>query len=310
MHARPKPLIVILGTTASGKTRLAVSLARALDGEVISVDSRQVYRGLDLGTGKDLQEYGAIRYHLIDILDPTEEYSLFDFACGFASALSEIHSRRKLPIAVGGTALYLKALLERYPLRKVPPNPARRAELATWTQAERVVWLRRQVPDQHNTSDLLDPQRTIRAIEIAEAAGAEDWHWPSFDGPLLLGLRTTRSDNRRAITERLRQRLDQGMIEEVVRLHQQGVSWQQFDYMGLEYRFVACHLQGLISKNDLFQKLNSAIHQFAKQQEKWFRRMEQHGHVIHWFDAEQDNTDAALECVRNWQCGSAQQPEA
>ncbi len=296
----PNPLILILGTTASGKTRLAVALARALDGEVISVDSRQVYQGLDIGSGKDLAEYGTIPYHLINLITPDQDYSLFDFARDFKAAFERIVQRRRLPIAAGGSALYLDALLRRYPLREVPPNPARREELSAWTQAQRVALLQRLRPQQHNTSDLLDPARTVRAIEIAEDINGRDWHWPTLTGPLLIGLRTEREANRRAITERLKQRLQSGMIEEVAQLAARGLSWQRMEYLGLEYRYVGRYLQGQLNYNDMFQKLNSAIHDFAKQQEKWFRKIESRGHPIHWFEAGQAPAAEAEKLVRRW----------
>jgi tRNA dimethylallyltransferase len=147
---------------------------------------------------------------------------------------------------------------------------------------------------------LIEAERTIRAIEIAEDINATDWQWPTYQGPLLLGLKTTRETNRHAITERLKHRLENGMIEEVARLHRQGIDWSKLDFFGLEYRFIAQHLQGQLRYNDMFQKLNSAIHQFAKQQEKWFRRIEERGHRIHWFESGQDNTEAAREVVVQW----------
>jgi tRNA dimethylallyltransferase len=279
-------LLVILGPTASGKTRLAVGAARALGGEIVSADSRQVYRGMDLGTGKDLAEYEEVPYHLIDIVDPGYEFSVFEFQRRFFEAFADIRERGRLPILVGGTGLYLDAVLKGYRLVEVPENPELRRELAELDQdalAARLLELR---PDLHNSTDLLDRQRLVRAIEIAEgeeAAGAGLPPLPSLR-PLVFGIRWERQTLRRRITARLKERLEQGLIEEVARLHEEGVPWATLEYYGLEYRFVARHLQGELNRNDMFQKLNSAIHDFAKRQETWFRRMERQGTKIHWLE--------------------------
>jgi tRNA dimethylallyltransferase len=277
-------LLVILGPTASGKTCLGVAAAQALNGEIISADSRQVFRGMDIGTGKDLAEYGDIPYHLIDIVDAGCEFSVFDFQERFVAAFEAIRSRGRLPVLVGGTGLYLDAALRGYRLVKVPENPALRAELAGMDLPElqqRLLLLR---PDQHNVTDLADRKRLERAIEIAEGGeGAEPLPLPPIE-PLIFGVHWERTVLRRRITERLRQRLNEGLIEEVAALHRSGIPYETLDYYGLEYRFVAQHLQGLMNRNDMFQKLNSAIHQFAKRQETWFRRMERQGVAIHWLD--------------------------
>jgi len=283
-------LLVVLGPTASGKTHLAVQAAQRLNGEIISADSRQVYRGLDIGSGKDLDEYGTTPYHLIDVVDPGYEFSLFDFAHAFSQAFSEIRGRGRLPIMAGGTGLYLDAVLRGYELVAVSENRALRQELDRLSLdalRERLLGLRM---EQHNSSDLNDRSRLLRAIEIAEGEQQTDAR------PLLLpqlipqvfGLRWPRELLRQRITKRLRERLDHGLVEEVAKLHADGVSWETLDYYGLEYRFVAQHLQGLLNRNDLFQKLNSAIHQFAKRQETWFRRMERQGVAIRWLDGEGD----------------------
>lgn len=283
-------LLVVLGPTASGKTHLAVQAARQLNGEIISADSRQVYRGLDIGSGKDLDEYGTTPYHLIDVVDPGYEFSLFDFAKAFSSAFDEIRGRNCLPILAGGTGLYLDAILQGYELVSVAENRALRRELEPLSMEELQVRLQSLRSEQHNTSDLEDRSRLIRAIEIAEGekhAEAQPLCLPQLT-PQVFGLRWPRELLRKRITRRLRERLDHGLIEEVAALHAAGVSWETLDYYGLEYRFVAHHLQGQLNRNDLFQKLNSAIHQFAKRQETWFRRMERQGAVIHWLNAEDD----------------------
>jgi len=283
-------LLVVLGPTASGKTHLAVQAARQLNGEIISADSRQVYRGLDIGSGKDLEEYGTTPYHLIDVVDPGYEFSLFDFAQTFSSAFDEISGRNRLPILAGGTGLYLDAILQGYELVSVAENRALRQELEPLTMEALQVRLQELRSEQHNTSDLEDRARLIRAIEIAEGekqAEAQPLCLPQLT-PQVFGLRWPRELLRKRITRRLRERLDHGLIEEVANLHAAGVSWETLDYYGLEYRFVAHHLQGQLNRNDLFQKLNSAIHQFAKRQETWFRRMERQGVAIHWLNAEDD----------------------
>jgi tRNA dimethylallyltransferase len=284
MPAYKPNLLVILGPTASGKTRLGVQAARELNGEIISADSRQVYRGMDIGTGKDLAEYGDIPYHLIDIFDPGREFNLFEFQKRFFETFEEIHNRGKLPIVVGGTGLYIEAALKGYRLIEVPENPKLREMLAKLGMEELKKRLLHYNPKAHNTTDLLDRQRLVRAIEIAE--GAVDAEMPPLPElrPVVFGMRWERSVLRRRITVRLRQRMEQGMVEEVRRLHGEGVPYETFELYGLEYRFIAKYLRGELNKNDMFQKLNGAIHQLAKRQETWFRKMERQGTVIHWFD--------------------------
>ena len=292
-------LLVILGPTASGKTHLAVQAARQLNGEILSADSRQVYRGLDIGSGKDLAEYGTTPYHLIDIVDPGCEFSLFDFVQEFKRVYCEVVSRMRLPVLAGGTGLYLDAVLRGYQLVQVRENLSLRQELEQFEVAALVERLRRLRPELHNTTDLTDRERLTRAIEIAEGErqpAAEAIELPDLS-PRVFGLRWQRDRLRQRITQRLRQRLDNGMIEEVESLHAAGVAWETLDNFGLEYRFVARYLQGMINRNDLFQQLNSAIHQFAKRQETWFRRMQRQGVDICWLDAEKDPvTDLLAAC--------------
>lgn len=284
MQSHEPNLLVILGPTASGKTRLGVEAARLMGGEILSADSRQVFRGMNLGTGKDLHEYGEVPYHLIDLLDAGQEFSLFEFQKRFFLAFEDILARGRFPVMVGGTGLYLDAVLSGYRLVPVPENPALRLQLERLSDEqlrERLLTLR---PGQHNSTDLTERPRLVRAIEIAEGEAEAAAGLPSLPEvrARVFGIRWERDVLRRRITARLRERLEQGMVEEVSRLHEQGVPWERLEYYGLEYRFIAQHLQGQMNRNDMVQKLASAIHQFAKRQETWFRRMEKQGTAIHW----------------------------
>jgi tRNA dimethylallyltransferase len=283
-------LLVILGSTASGKTRLGVGTARALDGEIISADSRQVYRGMDLGTGKDLGEYGEIPHHLIDIVDPGYEFNVFEFQRRFFEAFADISDRNRLPMLVGGTGLYLDAVLKGFRMVEVPENPELRRQLAELSFEQLAARLAALRPQQHNTTDTLERERLERAIEIAEGEIAVSSQLPPLPQlrPLVFGVQWDRSVLRRRITARLKERLDKGMIEEVERLHLEGVPYETLEFYGLEYRFVAQFLMGELSRNDMFQKLNSAIHQFAKRQDTWFRRMQRQGTIIHWVEGAGD----------------------
>ncbi|WP_440874927.1 tRNA (adenosine(37)-N6)-dimethylallyltransferase MiaA [Thalassotalea sp. PLHSN55] len=294
-------LLVVLGATASGKTKLAVELARQFNGEVISADSRQVYRGLDLGSGKDLAEYQEIPYHLIDIVDPGYEYNIFDFQGHFVEAFEDINQRNKLAILAGGSALYVDAILKGYRLIEVPENPALRAKLAPQSHQSLVEKLQQLKPQLHNTTDLIERERLVRAIEIAQGEQAANAKLPPFPEikPFIFAIDWPREVLRQRITSRLKERLEQGLIEEVEQLHQQGVAWQTLEFYGLEYRFIAQYLQGKISKNDMFQKLNSAIHQFAKKQDTWLRRLERNGFTINHLTGEQANLPQALAAITN-----------
>lgn len=284
-------LLVILGPTASGKTRLAVAAASHLDGEIISVDSRQVFRRMDIGTGKDLHEYGDLRHHLIDILEPGEEFSVFAFQRLFAEAFKDISGRGRLPLLAGGTGLYLDATLRDYDLSQVPENPLLREELSSLSLEDLAIRLATLNKRLQNRTTLLDRDRLVRAIEIAHH-DAENGESPKFEmptlHPLVFGIRVERDLIRKRITERLKQRLDEGMIEEVRQLLEDGVPVDRLESYGLEYRYVSRFVRGEMRRNDMFQKLNSAIHDFAKRQENWFRRMEKHGVEINWLHHAED----------------------
>ena len=280
-------LIVLLGATASGKTGLAVAAAQKLNAEIISADSRQVYRGMDIGTGKDLHEYADVPYHLIDIVNPGSEFNLFEFQNRFAAAYNNIIDRGKMPLLCGGTGLYIDTILRNEALVKAPVNDSLRRKLEPLSDQQLQQHLFKLQPQQHNTTDLKERERLLRAIEIATARrNTPPTTIIPHLTPLVFGLRWPRQILRQRITQRLQQRLQQGMIEEVEELHKHGVSWESLEFYGLEYRFIAQYLQGKLSRNDAVQKLNSAIHQFAKRQDTWFRRMEKHGCNINWLDGD------------------------
>ncbi|MBU5613404.1 tRNA (adenosine(37)-N6)-dimethylallyltransferase MiaA [Geomonas sp. Red51] len=291
-------LLVILGATASGKTRLGVQLSQRLRGEIISADSRQVYRGMDIGTGKDLHEYQGVPYHLIDVAPPGHEFNLFQFQRLFLDCFADISSRRLLPVLVGGSGMYLDCVLRGYRLVEVPEDPALRRELAPLSMTELADRLVRANPRLHNNTDLTERSRLLRAIEIAEYQGGTKEPWPAIT-PFTIGIRWERGQLRERITLRLKERLEAGMIEEVRRLHEAGTGWDKFEFYGLEYRYVARYLKGEITRNDMFQKLNAAIHDFAKKQENWFRRMQSHGTVIHWVEGAGDPLAESLELLNS-----------
>jgi len=289
MSGEPYNILVVLGPTASGKTRLGARLADALGGEIVSADSRQVYRGLDIGAGKDLAEYTVegrrVPYHLIDIVDLDAEFSVFEYQKRCFQTLAALGLRGVLPVLVGGTGLYIDAVLEGYRMVETPEDPDLRAELAQAPHPELVERLHRARPYVHNVTDLEDRDRLVRAIEIAEHADRQPPEPAPELHPLILGTRWDRPELVRRIRERLKQRLDAGMIQEVETLAADGVPWSKLAFLGLEYRYVAQYLQGTIkNRNDLFQKLFAAICRFAKRQQTWFRRMERRGMTIHWID--------------------------
>ena len=297
----PRDLLVILGPTASGKTGLGVVLAHTLEGEIISADSRQVYRGLDIGSGKDLTEYQvdgkSISYHMIDIVNLTTEYSVFHYQQDCYATISKLRNSQTLPILVGGTGLYLEAVLQGYRMVEAPENASLRDAFSVLSLEELQQKLHDLHPKLHNSTDLLDRDRLVRALEIAYHT---KWNPPPPApeiNPVILGIQWERAILRKRIALRLKDRLEEGLIEEVMRLHSEGFTWSRLELLGLEYRFVAQYLQGVINnRNDLYQKLYTAICQFAKRQETWFRRMERRGHTIYWLNGA--DLESALEQVR------------
>jgi len=289
-------LIVILGPTATGKTRLAARLAGEIGSEIISADSRQVYRGMNLGTGKDLDDFVAegtqVPYHLIDIVDPDHEFNVFEYQRRFFECFEEISGRGIVPIMVGGTGLYIEAVIKGYRMLEVPENKSLRRRLhdaETETLQEQLCVLK---PAIHNTTDLLERDRLIRAIEIAEYTkehlSSQEVIIPEIK-PLIIGVRWSRDIIRRRITERLKKRIDMGMIDEVKSLRESGTSWEKLSFFGLEYRYISLYLRGEMTFDTMITTLNAKINQFSKRQETWFRRMERRGTMIHWINGDDYN---------------------
>lgn len=283
-------LLVILGATAGGKTGLAVKAATHLSGEIISADSRQVYRGMDLGTGKDLQEYGNVPYHLIDIVEPGSEYNVFQFQQDCFDCIEDIWQRQRLPVICGGTGMYLDAVLRGYRMVAVPENPSLRKELERLSDDDLKQKLCQLKPEQHNRTDLEQRDRLVRAIEIALGEQDVAKQLPPLPqiSPLVFGIKWPREILRKRIAIRLNERFEAGMIDEVQHLHDSGVPWERLEFYGLEYRLIAQYLQGQLNRNDMGQKLRSAIGQFAKRQDTFFRRMERNGVDIYWLSGEGD----------------------
>lgn len=304
-------MITILGPTACGKTDLAAHLAYYIDGEIISADSRQVYRGMDIGTGKDLADYTVngrqIPYHLIDICDPGEKYNLFRYQQDFHKAYSDIRSRGKVPVLCGGTGLYIESVLRGYSLSPVPQNPELRKSLEGKSLAELtdiLVNLKEQTGSaMHNTTDVDSCQRAIRAIEIESynlQTPLEKRAMPPVDS-LVIGVSIDRDLRRERITRRLKQRLDNGMVDEIRGLLDKGVSRDDLVYYGLEYKYVTMYAVGELSYDEMFRQLEIAIHQFAKRQMTWFRGMERRGVKINWIDSTLDMDDKIKKIKQLWQ---------
>ena len=288
-------MITILGPTASGKTSLAAVLAYHLDAEIISADSRQVYQGMDIGTGKDLADYTVaskhIPYHLIDICKAGSKYNVYQYQQDFLEVYNKIRETNKLTILCGGSGLYLEAILKGYHLSTVPPNEELRNQLNEMSH-ESLIQMLVEIQEQlntkmHNSTDLDSKQRTIRAIEIGKHMLTEadpKTNFPEIPS-LIIGVDIDREERRRKITTRLHQRLEEGMIEEVKQLLNQGIAPEDLIYYGLEYKFVTEHIIGKLSYDEMVRQLEIAIHQFAKRQMTWFRGMERRGIKINWINA-------------------------
>ena len=291
-------LITILGPTATGKTKLAAQLAAEFEGEIISADSRQVYKGMDIGTGKDLDDYRIenreIPYHLIDIIEPHKEFNLFLFKDNFIRVFKDIRNRNKTPFLVGGTGLYLSSVLQDYELKRVEFNNTTYNELAK----KEIVDLKKMLLDLnlrlHNTTDLIEKERIIKAILI-EKAEEKSVKKNEKIKSVILGIKLDRDEIKKRITERLKYRMESGMIDEVKSLIAKGISFDKLNFLGLEYRYLGQYIKGELNYNDMFQKLNSSIHHFAKRQMTWFRKMEKEGVKINWIQG--PNIDQAREII-------------
>ena len=310
-----KQMITILGPTASGKTPLAAALAEKIGGEIISADSRQVYRRMDIGTGKDLGDYilkikdeiVKIPYHLIDICEPGTKYNLFQYQQDFYDAYQDICRRGVVPILCGGTGLYIEAVLKGYKLSPVPQNPELRQRLESKSLEELTEMLvelkEKNGSNMHNKTDVDSCQRAIRAIEI-ETYNLEHpmprRELPPVDS-LIVGVHIDREQRREKISRRLKTRLEEGMIDEVKALLAEGIPSEDLLYYGLEYKFVTEYIIGNTTYDEMFQHLEIAIHQFAKRQMTWFRGMERRGFKIHWIDAMQPMDDKVKEILALWQ---------
>ncbi len=301
----PYNLLAIVGPTASGKTALAVALARLLNGEIISADSRQVYRGMDIGTGKDLSEYGVgenrLRAHLIDIVDAGYHYNVFEYQRDFLEVLNNLSLGNRFPLLCGGSGLYIEAVLKNYRLIQVPPDPELRRELSGKSLEELTAMLKSYRSELHNHTDTENERRAIRAIEIARYYAQNNPDEVSLPDirPLVAGIMVDREVRRDRITRRLHSRIEEGLIEEVRNLLDNGLSPNDLIYYGLEYKYITQYIAGDLGFDAMLSDLTIAIHQFAKRQMTWFRRMERNGTPIHWLD-ESLPFDDKISMVLKW----------
>ena len=299
-------MLIVLGPTATGKTSFAAHLACHLNGDIISADSRQVYRGMDMATGKDFKDYivngETIPHHLIDIVDPGYEYNVYEFQHDFLKTYEDIISRGKLPILCGGTGMYIDSVLKGYKLINVPENPKLRSELEK-NSKEELVKLLKSFKTPHNITDIKDRKRLVRAIEIQHYYNDHpeiDTSFPEIKN-IIFGLRFERQIIRERITERLKKRLNEGMTDEVRNLLDKGLNPEQLKFYGLEYKYLTQYVTGEISYREMFRLLNTAIHQFAKRQMTWFRKMEKEGYKINWIDGNlsmKEKVKSALEILK------------
>lgn len=295
-------ILAIVGPTASGKTRRAVAAAVALGGEIVSGDSRQVYRGMDIGTGKDLCEYGTVPYHLIDVAPAGSKYNLYRYLRDARAAIEDISARGRVPVVCGGTGLYVESLLKGMYLPEVPENAELRASLRGKSLEELTAMLST-MKALHNVTDVDTAQRAVRAIEIQTYYAAHPDEAALVNNPqpldaVIVGVDIGRDERRRRISLRLKARVDEGMADEVRRLLADGIPAEDLIYYGLEYKFVTQYVIGELSYEEMLQGLETAIHQFAKRQMTWFRGMERRGFTIHWLPSDMDDSAFTAECVR------------
>jgi len=295
-------LITIIGPTASGKTVLAAQLANRISGEIISGDSRQVYRGMNIGTGKDLVDYTVdekqIPYYVIDVVDAGHKYNVYEFQQDFVKAYNAIIDKGKQPILCGGTGMYIEAALKGYKLIHVPANPAFR-ELCETKSEEELISELKDLKELHNQTDIDNRRRIIRALEIEHYYASNpkiEFDYPQFS-PILIGVSIDVETRRSRIDSRLKQRLDEGMIDEVKALIDRGVPTETLIYYGLEYKFLTQYILNQLTYDEMVTQLNIAIHQFAKRQMTWFRGMERRGMKIHWIDGMKPMNERILECL-------------
>ena len=301
-----RKIIAVVGPTASGKTSRAVTLAKAFDGEIVSADSRQVYRRMDIGTGKDIEEYGDVPYHLIDICEPGEKYNLYRYLADYNNAVEDIASRHRRPIVCGGSGMYVEAALNGMVMPEVERNEELRARLAGKSLGE-LTDILASMKTLHNTTDVDNVARALRAIEIQTYYAEHPEQAPSVsDAPnrrqaLIIGIEIDRDSRRRRISERLRRRLDEGMVDEIKALLDSGIEAENLIYYGLEYKWLTLYVTGQIDYRRMVEQLETAIHQFAKRQMTWFRGMERRGHPIRWipFDA---TDEELIDKTRQWLC--------
>jgi len=290
--------VIILGPTAVGKTAIGVSVAKQFNGEIISADSRQTYRHLDIGSGKDLADYTVdgvqIPYHLIDIIDLPAEYNVYNYQQDFYEAFKDIQSRGKIPVVVGGTGMYIDAIVRNYELVILPENKELHEKLEAMPLEELAAMLLKEQPDLHQKADLQEKDRVIKALEIIEAKkqGIESTSVKRPEiNPLIIGTTLPRPQMWDNILRRLKERVEEGMLDEVSSIHDSGISWERLEKLGLEYRYCSLFLQGKIkSKDEMIEQLFIAIRQFAKRQETWFRFMEKNGVKINWLEQTPDKS--------------------
>ena len=309
--SKPYNCVIILGPTAVGKTAIGLAVARAFNGEIISADSRQTYRHLDIGSGKDLADYAeseagpAVPYHLIDITELPAEYNVYNYQQDFYKAFKDITGRGKLPVIVGGTGMYLDAIVRDYQLVILPENKKLHEELEATPLEVLAARLMELQPDLHTKGDLLEKDRVIKALEIIEAkkngVDSTSVQRPEIN-PLIIGTTLPRPQMWENISIRLKERLEGGMLDEVQSIHDSGITWERLEKLGLEYRFCSEFLQGKIeTKEKLYEGLFIAIRQFAKRQETWFRMMEKKGVEIQWLEpgSKEDRIKEACEIIHN-----------
>lgn len=313
---KPLSIVVITGPTATGKTHLAVQLAAEFNGEIISVDSRQVYRYLDIGTGKDLAEYCIngqnIKHHLIDIVEPEEEFNLKEFCSNVWKSVNQIETENKLPIFCGGSTMYLDALLNQYTLPGGQPDIKQRHFLTGKSLEELQLELKKISPEAYDRfKDKNNRTRLLRAIEINNSAGITTRlnKTPIREARyLIIGTYLTRAEVHRRIEERLNDRFNAGMLDEIAELHHRGLSWERLEFLGLEYRYIAQHLQGKIGYEEMRLQLLYKIRQFAKRQDIWFRKMEREGKIIYWIKNDKDILLSSIKLIRSFLAGDNMPP--